>query len=107
VIRRSAFLALAGFPMDDFFRRYGGDDGALAWALSEIFGQRRLDSEKRVRMNYFAGCTAERFLRIQLGLAPADPAVTADVMRHSRAFLDAARERIAQIRAFSVTTSAG
>jgi glycosyltransferase involved in cell wall biosynthesis len=107
VIRLSAFLALGGFPMDDFFRRHGGDDGALAWALSEIFGQRRLDNAKRVRMNYYAGCPAERFLRVRLGLATIDPAVTADVLHHSRTFLDASRERIAQVRAFSVTNLAG
>ena len=73
VIRRCAYLALGGFPMDDFFRQYGGEDGALAWALHETFGQHRLDDQKRVRMHYHEGIHAERFFRIQTGLDTPDP----------------------------------
>lgn len=106
VIRRSAYLALGGFPTDEFFRRHGGDDGALSWALSEIFGQRRLDKAKRVRMHYRAGSAAERFFRTQMRLATVDPEHDAEVVRHSRAFLDAARERIQELRGFAVGAAA-
>jgi hypothetical protein len=34
IIRRPVYAALGGFPMDDFFRRGGGEDAAFAMALS-------------------------------------------------------------------------
>ncbi|QGZ62638.1 glycosyltransferase family 2 protein [Paraburkholderia acidisoli] len=106
VMRRSAYLALGGFPVGEFFRRHGGDDGALSWALSQIFGQRRLDNAKRVRHHYRAGAPAERFFRAQMRLDTPDPEHAAEVVRHSRAYLDAARERIHELRALGVSTSA-
>ncbi len=42
VIRRPVYAAFGGFPMDDFFRRNGGEDGAFSWALRDLFGNRRL-----------------------------------------------------------------
>jgi hypothetical protein len=73
IIRRAAYAALGGFPMDDAFRRIGGEDGAFSWALREIFGNRRLDDAKRVRMHYHPGIHAERYFRIALGLQRPDP----------------------------------
>ncbi|WP_233865147.1 glycosyltransferase family 2 protein [Paraburkholderia adhaesiva] len=102
VIRRCAFLALGGFPMDDFFRQYGGEDGALAWALHETFGQHRLDDAKRVRMHYHTGIHAERFFRIQTGLDTPDPGDNAAVIQFSRQFLDQAIGVVKQLRGLNV-----
>ena len=102
VIRRSAFLALGGFPMDDFFRRHGGEDGAFSWTVREIFGQRRFTGAKQVRMHYHVGIHAERFLNIQMGFTEADPATAAETVRCSQAFLDAARESVRQLRALDL-----
>jgi glycosyltransferase involved in cell wall biosynthesis len=102
IIRRTAYAALGGFPMDDAFRRIGGEDGAFSWALREIFGNRRLEDTKRVRMHYHAGIHAERYFRVALGLQIPDPADIADAFRFSRQFLDTARAGIAQLRAAKV-----
>lgn len=107
VIRRSVFLALGGFPMDEFFRRHGGEDGAFSWTLREIFGQRRFAGAKQVRMHYHAGVHAERFLNIQMGFAEADPVLAAEMVRCSRAFLDAARESVRQVRALDLAQPVG
>ena len=103
IIRRAAYLALGGFPMDDAFRRIGGEDGALSWALRDIFGNPRLEDAKRVRMHYHPGIHAERYFRIALGLQSADPDDTADSFRLSRQFLDTARAGIAQLHGAKVT----
>ncbi|HEV3431844.1 MAG TPA: glycosyltransferase family A protein [Paraburkholderia sp.] len=100
VIRRNAFLSLGGFPMDEVFRRHGGDDGALSWVLSDIFDQRRLSDAKRVRVHYHDRIHAEDFLNIQMGFAQADQQVADETLRASRAFLDAARANLRQLRAF-------
>jgi glycosyltransferase involved in cell wall biosynthesis len=102
VIRRFAFLALGGFPMDDFFRQYGGEDGALSWALRETFGQRRLDDAKRVHMHYHVGIHAERFFRIQTGLDTPDPGDNAAVIQFSRQFLEQAIGVVRQLRGLNV-----
>jgi glycosyltransferase involved in cell wall biosynthesis len=102
LIRRTAYLALGGFPMDDAFRRIGGEDGAFSWALRDLFGNPRLEDAKRVRMHYHAGIHAERHFRIALGLQAADPDDTADAFRFSRQFLDVARAGIAQLRGAKV-----
>ncbi|WP_322031716.1 glycosyltransferase family A protein [Paraburkholderia sp. J76] len=98
VIRRGAFLALGGFPMDETFRRHGGEDGALAWALNEAFGQRRLIDAKRVRLHYREGVTAERYLNIQLGLREAQPSLQGETLRASQAFLATAKAGVQQAR---------
>ncbi|MBN3858237.1 MULTISPECIES: glycosyltransferase family 2 protein [unclassified Paraburkholderia] len=102
VMRRSVFLSLGGFPMDDVFRRHGGEDGALSWVLGEIFEQRRLTDAKHVRMHYRGGIYPERFLNIQMGYAEADPVEHEATLRASRAFLDAAYTNLRQLRAASV-----
>ncbi|CAB3780254.1 hypothetical protein LMG28688_00995 [Paraburkholderia caffeinitolerans] len=102
VIRRSAFLAMGGFPMDDFFRRHGGEDGAFSWALREIFGQRRFTGQKQVRMHYHDGIHAERFLNIQMGFVQADTVTTAETVRCSQAFLEAAFASVRQMRALDL-----
>ncbi|RKE25303.1 glycosyltransferase involved in cell wall biosynthesis [Paraburkholderia sp. BL23I1N1] len=102
IIRRAVFAALGGFPMTDVFRRMGGEDGAFSWALRDIFGNRRLDDVKRVRMHYHAGIHAERYFRIALGFQTPDPADVAEAFHFSRQFLDTARAGIEQLRTASV-----
>jgi glycosyltransferase involved in cell wall biosynthesis len=98
IMRRAVYLALGGFPMDDAFRRLGGEDGAFSWALREIFGNPRLDDVKRVRMHYHAGIHAERYFRVALGLQIPPPADVADAFRYSRQFLDTAQAGVRQLR---------
>ncbi|WP_144110867.1 glycosyltransferase family 2 protein [Paraburkholderia sp. BCC1886] len=106
IIRRAAYNALGGFPMDDAFRRIGGEDGAFSWALRAIFGNPRLDDAKRVRMHYHAGIHAERYFRIALGLQAPDAADMADAFRYSRQFLDSARAGIEQLRSANLFAGA-
>lgn len=106
VIRRNVLLALGGFPTDELFRRYGGEDGALSWSLREIFGQRRLIDAKRVRMHWHAGIHAERFLNIQMGFTEADPVANEATLRASLAWLDNARASVQQLRALQITPDA-
>ncbi|WP_322048716.1 glycosyltransferase family A protein [Paraburkholderia sp. J67] len=105
VMRRSVFLALGGFPMDDAFRRYGGEDGALSWVLSDLFAQRRLSDAKRVRVFHHPGIHAEQFLSVQMGFAQADPVAAAETLLSSRAYLEMARATLRQLRAVSLNDS--
>jgi glycosyltransferase involved in cell wall biosynthesis len=107
IVRRAAFAALGGFPMDDAFRRIGGEDGAFSWALREIFGNPRLADAKRVRMHYHPGIHAERYFRIAFGWLKPDPADVADAFRFSRQFLDSARAGIVQLHGAQMTAEAG
>jgi glycosyltransferase involved in cell wall biosynthesis len=99
IIRRAVYGALGGFPMDDAFRRIGGEDGAFSWALRDIFGNPRLDDAKRVRMHYHAGIHAERYFRIALGMQAPDPADVAEAVEVSMRFLDTTRAGIEKLRA--------
>jgi glycosyltransferase involved in cell wall biosynthesis len=98
IIRRAVFAALGGFPMDEGFRRIGGEDGAFSWTLRELFGNPRLEDAKRVRMHYHAGIHAERYFRIALGLQTPDPDDVAEAFRLSQQFLDTARAGFMQLR---------
>lgn len=102
VIRRAVYLALGGFPMHEFFRREGGDDGALSWALSTLFGNRRLADAKRVRMHYHDGIHAERFFAACMGMRPLVEAQVNESVRLSREFVAAAQATFAQLRALSL-----
>ncbi|CAB3737854.1 glycosyltransferase family 2 protein [Paraburkholderia rhynchosiae] len=106
VVRRAVYAALGGFPMDEAFRRIGGEDGALSWALRELFGNPRLEDAKRVRMHYHAGIHAERYFRVAFGWLTPDPADVADAFRFSRQFLDTARAGIAQLRSADIPVDA-
>ncbi|WP_322068357.1 glycosyltransferase family 2 protein [Paraburkholderia bannensis] len=106
VMRRSVFLALGGFPMDEVFRRHGGEDGALSWALSEIFAQHRLTDAKRVRMHYHDGIHAEDFMNIQMGFAQGDPLAANETVSASRAFLAAALANLRQLQTVELVSHA-
>lgn len=101
IIRKPAFMALGGFPVDGFFRRYGGEDGAFSWALREVFGNPRLIDARRVRMHYHPGIHAERYFRIFMGEQQARPEDVAEAMRLSEAFVEATKVNVAQLRALA------
>jgi glycosyltransferase involved in cell wall biosynthesis len=98
VIRRPVYAALGGFPADAFFRRNGGEDGAFSWALRELFGNRRLNDARRVRMHYHPRIHAERYFRIALGMQAAIQADVAESFRLSAQFVEAAQAAFAQLR---------
>jgi glycosyltransferase involved in cell wall biosynthesis len=102
VIRRQVYAALGGFPLDDYFRRHGGEDGAFSLALRETFGNPRLVDKKRVRMHYHAGIHAERYLRIASGMQQPDPHVRAETARLSWQFTQRAITAVAELRAMHV-----
>jgi glycosyltransferase involved in cell wall biosynthesis len=99
VIRRAVYRALGGFPIDEFFRRVGGEDGAFSWALSKLFGNRRLIDAKRVRQHYHPAIHAERFFRIHMGMEQPDHEEVVEALRLSQQFVAAAEAAIAQLRA--------
>jgi len=99
VIRRAVYRALGGFPLDDFFRRVGGEDGAFSWALSKLFGNRRLIDAKRVRQHYHPAIHAERFFRIHMGMEAPVREEVVEALRLSQQFVAAAEAAIVQLRA--------
>ncbi|MBC8735391.1 glycosyltransferase family 2 protein [Paraburkholderia sp. UCT31] len=99
VIRRAVYRALGGFPLDAFFRRVGGEDGAFSWALSRLFGNRRLIDAKRVRQHYHPAIHAERFFRIHLGMEQPVHQEVVEAWRLSQRFVASAEAAIAQLRA--------
>jgi len=107
IIRRAVYAALGGFPMDAFFRRNGGEDGAFSWALRELFGNRRLGDAKRVRMHYHPRIHAERYFRICFGMQPPVVADVEESFRLSAQFVEAARASIAQLRSLGGPTGTG
>ena len=106
VVRRAVYGALGGFPMDEAFRRIGGEDGAFSWALRELFGNPRLADAKRVRMHYHPGIHAERYFRIAFGWLTPDPADVDDAFRFSRQFLDRAIAGVIQLQGAQITADA-
>ncbi|PLZ00688.1 glycosyl transferase family A [Burkholderia sp. WAC0059] len=107
VIRRPVFATLGGFPMDDFFRRHGGEDGALSWALRDAFGVSRLVDAKRVRMHYHPRVHAEHYFRVQMGMVPPDAGTMDTAVRLSQRFLDTALASVAQLRALRTAAPPG
>jgi len=98
VIRRSVYAALGGFPPDDVFRRYGGEDGALSLALVNIFGNPRLDDRKRVRMHYHPKIHAERYFRIAMGMIDAPQDMVTSTRDASWNYVRGAWAAISEIR---------
>lgn len=99
VIRRAVYRALGGFPLDEFFRRVGGEDGAFSWALGRLFGNRRLIDGKRVRQHYHPGIHAERFFRIHMGMERPLYEEVVEALRLSQRFVASAELALAQLRA--------
>ena len=104
IIRRAVYAALGGFPMDAFFRRNGGEDGAFSWALRELFGNPRLGDARRVRMHYHPRIHAERYFRICFGMQAPVAADVEESFRLSGQFVEAAKASIAQLRSVSGPT---
>ncbi|CAD6523698.1 glycosyltransferase family 2 protein [Paraburkholderia sabiae] len=98
VIRRSLYAAFGGFPLDDVFRRHGGEDGAFSLALLNIFGNPRLDDCKRVRMHYHPNIHAERYFRISMGMLAAPDELVDATREASWRFVRHAYEAITELR---------
>jgi glycosyltransferase involved in cell wall biosynthesis len=99
IVRRAVYRAIGGFPTDEFFRRVGGEDGAFSWALSKLFGNRRLIDMKRVLQHHHPGIHAERFFRIYMGMKAAVPEEVVEALRLSQQFVAGAEAALAQLRA--------
>ena len=84
--------------MDEFFRRVGGEDGALSWALTRVFGNRRLVYTKRVRMHYHSRSHAVRYFRVSMGMLMPDRAEAVEAIRLSSQFVVAAEALIRLVR---------
>ncbi|SIT44559.1 Glycosyl transferase family protein [Paraburkholderia piptadeniae] len=98
VIRRSVYAAFGGFPLDDVFRRHGGEDGAFSLALLNIFGNPRLDDCKRVRMHYHPNIHAERYFRISMGMLAAPDELIAATRDASWRFVHRAYAAVKELR---------
>ena len=94
VMRRSVYLALGGFPLDDVFRRHGGEDGAFSLALLNIFGNPRLNDCQLVRMHYHANIHAERYFRISMGMLEASDELVRSTSDASWTFVRRAYEAV-------------
>ena len=68
VFRRSVLLACGGFPQDELFRKFGGEDGALGIALtrSSVVGTLFDDNDAAVCHRYRTGIHAEHLLNAVL-----------------------------------------
>lgn len=104
VIRRSVYAAMGGFPMDEFFRHHGGDDGAFSLALSRLFGNPRLVDVKRVRMHHHARSHGAQFFRISMGMQAPDPVEVREGIRLTREFVMAVEAGIRQLHTMSTLT---
>ncbi|MBN3758465.1 glycosyltransferase [Paraburkholderia sp. Tr-20389] len=98
VIRRSLYAAFGGFPLDDVFRRHGGEDGAFSLALLNIFGNPRLDDCKRVRMHYHPNIHAERYFRIAMGMLDASAELVDSTREASWRFVRQAYDAVRELR---------
>lgn len=107
VIRRAVYAAFGGFPLDDVFRRHGGEDGALSLALVNIFGNPRLDDRKRVRMHYHPKIHAERYFRISMGMIDASEEVVTSTRDASWNFVRRAWAAISEIRGLELAPHLG
>lgn len=68
VIRRAVFLALGGFPIDENFRQFGGEDSAMFQAIVEIYGCFRMVDRQRVRMHYHSASHVARYFYRGMGV---------------------------------------
>ncbi|SAK77613.1 glycosyl transferase family 2 [Caballeronia glebae] len=103
VIRRSAFMALGGFPADEIFRVAGGEDMPLSKALFLLFENRRLTGNRSVRMHFHAGIHAARFFSINMGFSTdPDPAQTAALIEEQMRVARRAVAAFEELRGFGI-----
>ncbi|WP_241269917.1 hypothetical protein [Caballeronia sp. M1242] len=67
LIRRTAILALGGFPEDDVYRQYGGEDGTLQSAIMVLFKCIRLTGPKNVFNHYHSDSHVALYFRRMMG----------------------------------------
>jgi glycosyltransferase involved in cell wall biosynthesis len=72
-IRRTVFFAFGGFPEDDVYRAYGGEDFALRLAVTRVRPFRHLIDRHRVRMHYHANSHVAKFFARHLFGIPIPP----------------------------------
>ncbi|STZ75606.1 glycosyltransferase family A protein [Bergeriella denitrificans] len=100
VFRRSVFLACGGFPQDDLFKRFGGEDGALGIAMirSSVVGTLFDGGAPGVRHRYRAGIHAERLLdEVLFGRRPA--ALSPEHIGEAEAVTERICRRLAEVKA--------
>ncbi|VXB55390.1 Glycosyl transferase family 2 [Burkholderia sp. 8Y] len=73
VIRRTTFLALGGFPEDDVYRQYGGEDGTFQSAIMVLFGCIRLTGTRNVCNHYHPNSHVARYFRRMMGELDSPP----------------------------------
>ena len=108
VIRRSAFMALGGFPCDELFRTCGGEDMPLSRALAELFGNPRMTGRKGVRMHFHPRIHALKFFNINMRFTTDDnPQQTAIVLDRQLRVARRMVDDVNEIRALHKLARAG
>ncbi len=101
VIRRPILMAAGGFPEEEVFRTFGGEDGALSLALTRELRTGTLFDQPGVRYAFRTGGATERLLRSHL-LGEVPPGLS-EALPEADAVTDRIRARLlAARRAFEV-----
>ena len=108
VFRRSIFLACGGFPQDELFRIFGGEDAALGIALTRdsVVGYLFEERDPAVRHNYRPGIHAERLLDAEL-FGKTVPGLTIDHQNEAEAVTRRISRRLQEVKAHSTFEEAG
>jgi glycosyltransferase involved in cell wall biosynthesis len=94
VVRSAVFAALGGFPVDETYRTYGGEDFAFSKALNEIYGCVRLSDRKRVRMHYHENSHVARYFLRTMGILHTPTEELEAINRSAEQFLEHARSAV-------------
>ena len=105
VFRRAFFLACGGFPQQDLFRQFGGEDGALGIATTKINAVATLFNEKGVLHYCRAGMHAERLLNGIL-FQQSDPNIQSEHLQQANEVTERICYEINQLK-HSLNTNAG
>ncbi|QSN61154.1 glycosyltransferase family 2 protein [Caballeronia sp. M1242] len=106
VIRRDMFNLMGGFPEDEVYRRYGGEDHALQSVIVELFGCEHMFDRPHVR-NYWhpESHVGRYFIREIRGLET--PEENQEVAIATAAFSEQVRLRLAAADAIKSASNAG
>ncbi|PJG86048.1 glycosyltransferase family 2 protein [Conservatibacter flavescens] len=105
VFRRAFFLACGGFPQDDLFAQFGGEDGALGIATTKINTVATLFKEKGVLHYCREGMHAERLLNAIL-FQQADTNIQPEHYQQAEAITERICHEINQLK-ISLNTKTG
>ena len=108
VFRRSIFLACGGFPQDELFRIFGGEDAALGIALTRdsVVGYLFEERDPAVKHNYRPGIHAERLLDAEL-FGKTVPGLTIDHQNEAETVTRRISRRLQEVKAHSTFEEAG